>query len=84
MTGRAEEIQPRPEKYDEKVNFKDWVNQFEEYTMMGQWSDGRECFVPVPLADWGSADVLRGTAGTRKDGLQRQGRGPPAQVWAGN
>ena len=28
----------RPEKYDGKVNFKGWVNQFEEYAALGQWS----------------------------------------------
>ena len=29
----------RPEKYDGKVNFEGWVNQFEEYTALGQWSE---------------------------------------------
>ena len=29
----------RPEKYDRKVNFEGWVNQFEEYAILGQWSD---------------------------------------------
>ena len=29
----------RPEKYDGKVNFEGWVNQFEEYATLGQWTE---------------------------------------------
>ena len=29
----------RPEKYDGKVDFEGWVNQFEEYAILGQWSE---------------------------------------------
>ena len=28
-----------PEKYDGKVDFEGWVNQFEKYATLGQWSD---------------------------------------------
>ena len=27
------------EKYDGKVDFEGWVNQFEEYAILGQWSE---------------------------------------------
>ena len=29
----------RPEKYDGKVDFEGWVNQFEEYATLGQWTE---------------------------------------------
>ena len=29
----------RPEKYDGKVDFEGWVNQFEEYAALGQWTE---------------------------------------------
>ena len=29
----------RPEKYDAKVDFEGWVNQFEEYAALGQWTE---------------------------------------------
>ena len=29
----------RPEKYDIKGDLEGWVNQFEEYAAIGQWSD---------------------------------------------
>ena len=29
----------RPQKFDGKVDFEGWVNQFEEYAVLGQWSD---------------------------------------------
>ena len=29
----------QPEKYDRKVDFEGWVNQFQEYAMLGQWSE---------------------------------------------
>ena len=28
-----------PEKYDGKGDFEGWVNQFEEYATLGQWTD---------------------------------------------
>ena len=38
MSG-SEEIQlTRLGKYDEKSNFKGWINQFEKYTTLGKWS----------------------------------------------
>ena len=32
----------RAEKYDGKVYFEGWVNQFEEYATLGQWSEGEK------------------------------------------
>ena len=32
----------RPEKYDCKVDFEGWVNQFEEYATLGQWTEGEK------------------------------------------
>ena len=29
----------RPEKYDGKVDFEGWVNQFDEYATLGQWTE---------------------------------------------
>ena len=29
----------RPKKYDGKVDFEGWVNQFEDYAILGQWSE---------------------------------------------
>ena len=29
----------RPEKYDGKGDFEGWVNQFEEYATLGQWTE---------------------------------------------
>ena len=29
----------RPEKYDGKGDFEGWVNQFEEYAILGQWNE---------------------------------------------
>ena len=29
----------RPEKYDGKVDFEGWVNQFKEYATLGQWTE---------------------------------------------
>ena len=56
------------ERYNWKVDFEGWVNQFEEYAALER---GRESFAPDPLADQGSADVLCGAVRTREDGLQR-------------
>ena len=39
----------RPEKYDGKVDFEGWVNQFEEYATLGQWTEEekpRSCSCP--------------------------------------
>ena len=39
----------RPEKYDGKVDFEGWVNQFEEYAALGQWTEEenrRSCSCP--------------------------------------
>ena len=47
----------RPEKYDGKIDFEGWVNQFEEYAILGQWSGRRK-----PLLNGVSEDVLCGPA----------------------
>ena len=36
---RVGDGEERREKYDGKVNFEGWVNQFEEYAALGQWSE---------------------------------------------
>ena len=33
----------RPEKYDGKGDFEGWVNQFEEYATLGQWTEEEKC-----------------------------------------
>ena len=33
----------RPKKYDGKGNLLGWVNQFEEYAILGQWNEGHKC-----------------------------------------
>ena len=40
-----------PEKYDGKVDFEGWVNQFEEYAIFGQWSDEES---PLPSLTGGA------------------------------
>ena len=45
----------RPEKFDRKGNFEEWVNQFEEYAILGQWSDN----------EWASLMFLSLTGGAQ-------------------
>ena len=33
----------QPQKYDGKGDFEGWVNQFEEYTTLGQWTEEEKC-----------------------------------------
>ena len=68
-TGEGEERQVelkkfslRPEKYDGKVDFEGWVNQFEEYAILGQWSEEEKASLLFLSLMWGSEDVLCGPA----------------------
>ena len=68
----------RPEKYDGKVDFESWVNQFEEYATLGQWTEEEKsssCRAPETRqaarsnACGSSGDVSRdGRAGMDDDG----------------
>ena len=72
----------RPEKYDGKVDFEGWVNQFEEYATLGQWTEEEKS--SLLFLDRGSPYVLRRVAGTRENGIRDQSGGPQASVWTRN
>ena len=63
--GRAKKISLRSEKYDGKVDFEGWVNQFEEYAVLWQWSDEELACI---LLDCRSERTCRTRTGSRPFG----------------
>ena len=75
----------RPEKYDGKGDFEGWVNQFDEYATLGQWTEEeKSSLLFLSLTTGARIYVLRRAAATRKNGVRDQSGGPPASVWTRN
>ena len=70
---KLKKLSLQPEKCNEKGAFEGWVNQFEEYAMLGGGQ-----------ADRKGTYVFHRPAGARKYDVPSEGQSPPVAIWAGD
>ena len=74
----------RPEKYDGKVDFEGWVNQFEEYAALGQWTEEEKSSLLFLSLTAGARMYFVGLPERGENGIREQSGGPQASVWTRN
>ena len=72
----------RPEKYDGKVDFEGWVNQFEEYATLGQWTEEEKSSLLFLSLTAGARMYFVGLPEREK--MAYASGGPQASVWTRN